>query len=529
VLRVLIAETWDPDGAMYRWLSAGLDPAAVAVLTVPTQELLGLVGPDGVAAAFRAITAAFKPDLVLVHPPYDFLDAASIAAIHVDGAAVVAFAFDEPLFATPRNDAFIAARFKEIAGRFDRYLVTGREDVQRLLAAGIRAERLRFAVSEAPFEARAPAPAWLRPPTAPLEQAAVIVGRAYPRRVELVTTLAKAGVPIAVFGHGWTQDAVVAALPETVGIGTPLSRAQMNTVLATAGAVVTTGDWEQVAVPMVKYRILEAAILGAPQAVQASVDLPDYFDDHEVFVWNSPDACVDVLRLMLADQPAARAAGARSRESTLGRHLAVHRLAEIVALAGITPTAPSPAPAIPPAWELLASVVAHDAERRGATALAAEAFARWDAATAAPDASAGLSRLALQALLDDRAPDAPAPTDAPPARLRTAIGLAAQVAGLPGLGLGHLGLLDPSPERLAFEFARDPAAFAWDTHLGAAPPDTVVIMASMLVPPSDDAAPPDPAVTAAWHRLWREALAARPQQRDDLVAAHAERWRAHLA
>jgi hypothetical protein len=523
-LRLLVAETWDPDGAMVGWLSMGLDPAQFQVLTLPTQEMLPLFGADGVAAAFRAVAHDFRPDVVLVHPPYDFLDVETIRALKAGGAAVVGFAFDEPLFAAARQHPTIAPRFAAAAGAFDVYAVTGRADVESLAAMGVSARQLRFATSAAPFLVRAAPPPWLRPPPqpTPLAHMAVLVGRPYPKRVSLLQALGATDLPLAVFGHGWGE--LADHLAPTIAIGPPLSRGAMNTVLATAGAVITTGDWEDVQLPMVKYRLLEAAMLGAPQAVQASVDLGEYFDVHELSTWTDADTCITTLRDLIADPEGARARAARVRDVTSSRHLAHHRVAELA----LAPTAPDACDPIPPAWEMVAAVIAHDAERRGHTALAFEAHLRRFHATGAPDALAGLERLSLQQHMDGVVVATPAtPPDALRPSLSTATGLAVQMGGAPQPGLGHTGSLDPFGERLAFRFALDPEAFADPAALAALDDDTRVTLASLLVPP--EAPPTSPAARAAWRQLWKTALDAQPRLRADVAAHHAPRWRSYLA
>ena len=525
-LRLLLSETWDPDGAMFRWLSGGLEANSVEVLTIPTQEAVGLVGPGGLSAAWRAIAADFRPDVVLVHPPYDYLDRATIDAMRAGGAKVCAFAFDEPLFAPARRLPSVGPDFLESARTFDAYFVTAAEDATRLAASGVSARVLRFCTNEMPFEEVAPVPSLLRPIETPLERSAVLVGRPYARRIALVARLAEAGVPVHVYGHGWSDATIVARLPGGVGIGPPLQRGAMNEVLRRAGVVITTGDWEQQPVAMVKYRFLEAAMCAAPQVVQASPDLATYFDVHEVETFSDDDECLRGIRRLLAEPVEARALGQRSRSRALREHHATGRLVELIDALGLSRTTDSGSSLKPEAaaWELLVAMVAHDAERRGAVRLAAEAYQRLFDRTASADAAAGLGRLALtvKVLGDEiatRAPSASLPSKT------SAIGLYAQVGALPGPGLGHMAFIDPTAERLAVEFALDPLAFDWDSTVSTLSPDAVIVMATLLELPEGW----DAAVTAPWRRLFESALAAQPTQTELMVDAHRDRWLAHVA
>ncbi len=516
-LRVAVSETWHPDGAMVGWLSGSAAPGRLEVLSVPTQEALGLLGADGVRAAWRSVARDLTPDLVLVHPPYDLLDAETLAAVRATGARVVGLAFDEPLFAPARRDPAVAPRFAEAAARFDAYCVTGRGDVDALGALGIKAHHLRFATSRAPFEARDPLPEVRAAEGRPLSAAAVLIGRAYPRRQQLVGALVAAGVPVVVFGHGWEALAAAGQLSSAVGVGPPLSRAAMNTVLAEAGVVLTTGDWEDAQVPMVKYRILEAATIGSPQAVQASSDLADYFEPHEISVWSTPTDCVACVERLLADPLEARAMGHRARARVLRDHLADVRIGEL--LNALADRAPLPRPLLegesPEAWRVLGALVAHDAEQRGDLALAAAAHRHLTAAAQGSDALAGLQRLALAADQPGLAPDGVVSSSPE----TTAIGLHLEASGVGGPGLGHLRHLDPAAERLATAFALSPAIGLVDAAR-ARSADTVVAMAAMLDVP--EGLPP--ALTAAWIALLDAAIAAEPNLLGGLHREQCARW-----
>jgi len=109
-MRIAIAETLDPDGALARWASPDLVALGHEVLPLPTQELASVLGTRGLSAWILAVAEAFAPDLLMVCPPYDHALSETWAACRARGAKVVGFAMDEPLFMAARARAHERSR-----------------------------------------------------------------------------------------------------------------------------------------------------------------------------------------------------------------------------------------------------------------------------------------------------------------------------------------------------------------------------------------------------------------------------------
>jgi hypothetical protein len=213
--------TIDPDGAMDDWVDL---PAGWELQRVPTQEMVTLAGVRAYQEALVDLCATERIHLLVTHPPYDHLDETTLARLRAGGTAVIGYAFDDAIVA----GSYSAATRAALARAHDRYVTT----------------------LEVPWATR-PLPALLARPT---DLDAVLVGRAYARRRELVEALRAAGLSLEVRGNGWP--------------GGPVTRREMLELYARAAVVVTTADWEDVPVPMVKHRLLDTAVLGAFQVAQ---------------------------------------------------------------------------------------------------------------------------------------------------------------------------------------------------------------------------------------------------------------------
>ena len=112
-----------------------------------------------------------RPDVLVTHPPYDYLDIAVAERLRASGTRIVGYAFDDEIFA-----GNYGAETRAALGRiYDRYVTT----------------------REVP---------WATAPLPPLAEGSegsepkydvALVGRAYARRVELVDALRAAGLDSA--------------------------------------------------------------------------------------------------------------------------------------------------------------------------------------------------------------------------------------------------------------------------------------------------------------------------------------------
>ena len=233
--RVAFSMTIDPEGAMHDWVDP---PDGWELIRVPTQEAVVALGPRGYGEMVVDLCRRERPHFFVAHPPYDHLTVAVADRMRAAGTSVVAYAFDDEIFAA----SYPPETWAELRRLYDRYLTT---------------REVRWA--------QKPLPAL---PEVAEDVDVALVGRAYVRRRELVEALKAAGVRVVVRGAGWE--------------GGPLPRAHMLSLYARAAIVVTTADWEDVPVPMVKHRLLETAMVGAFQIAQDAPDLRGYFPEEEV-------------------------------------------------------------------------------------------------------------------------------------------------------------------------------------------------------------------------------------------------------
>ncbi len=398
--------TIDPDGAMHDWVDL---PAGWRLLRVPTQEAVHVLGVRGYQALLVDLCEEESPDLLVTHPPYDYLTPSVAERLRAAGTRVVGYAFDDEIFGAQYDDATRAA----IGRIYDRYVTT---------------RQVRWAT--APLAAITPA----KDPDIDV----VLVGRAYARRRTLVAALRSAGLRVLVRGHGWSA-------PDGDGL---VSRAEMLRLYARAKVVLTTADWESRAVPMVKHRLLDTAMLGAFQIAQAAPDLRDYFSADEVPSFADADELIAQVHAAL-DDPAARLARARTtRQRALDEHTWEHRFAELIEGVPVEPraTGEKRSLAFDQLLLALATRAESDGRSRAAAALYRESLARHPDE---PTAAGGLGRCLRDAGdLEAALPWLLRAAAAEPPTLAGALYAAVPSFGV-GAGLGRLALWPPAAEPLA--------------------------------------------------------------------------------
>jgi tetratricopeptide (TPR) repeat protein len=360
-----------------------------------------LVGIAAYQALLIDLCEREAPDVLVTHPPYDWLTLPVADRLRAAGARLVGYAFDDEIFASEYGTNVRA----EIGRVYDRYVTTA---------------EVRWAT--APQPAVQP-----RPP----EHDVALVGRAYSRRVALVKALRAAGLRVATAGLGWPEGFV--------------SRTGLRELYARAAVVVTTADWEARAVPMVKHRLLDTAMLGAFQIAQEAPDLRAYFSDEEVPSFRDADELVARVRAALANPERRRASAERARRRALDEHTWRGRFPQLIGGLVLGPERPRPGRSALHQQILLA--LGSRAEADGRVAAAAALYReRLACDPSEPTAAAGLGRC-LRDLGDlegalpwlQRAARAPAPT------LAGAVHAALPAFGV-GAGLGRLGLLPPQAE-----------------------------------------------------------------------------------
>jgi tetratricopeptide (TPR) repeat protein len=399
VRRIAFSMTIDPDGAMHDWVDA---PDEWTVEPIPTQEAVHLVGIAGYQELLVDLCARERPSLLVTHPPYDYLSPAVAERIRAAGTRIVGYAFDDEIFAAGYGAATRAA----LARIYDRYVTT---------------REVRWATR--PLDAL---------PAREPEFDVVLVGRAYARRVELVAALRAAGLRVEARGLGWPGGFV--------------SRAAMLDLYARAAVVLTTADWEQHAVPMVKHRLLDAAMLGVFQIAAAAPDLRGYFSDEEVASYGSTEELIAAVRAALADPAGRRTRAERARRRALADHTWRVRFPELIAPLTLDEREP---PGRSLAFDQLLLALATRAESDGRVGAAAALYRRLLARDPAqPTAAAGLGRCLRD--LGQLETALPWLRQSAAAAVELATCAAALHAGVPafgaGTGLGRLALFPPAAE-----------------------------------------------------------------------------------
>jgi len=397
--------TIDPDGAMHDWVDL---PDGWQLTRIPTQEAVHLIGIPAYQDLLVDLCEREAPHVLVTHPPYDWLDARTAERIRATGTRLVGYAFDDEIFAGNYDTATRAA----LAKAYDRYATT--RDIR-----------------------------WATAPLPPLSPAAnpdidvVLVGQAYDRRHALVDALRAAGFRVVTRGSGWSHGYI--------------ARDAMLELYAGSAVVLTTADWEAHAVPMVKHRLLDTAMLGAFQIAQDAPDLRSYFPADEVPSFTSATDLVDSVRAALADPAARRGSADAARTRALAEHTWRTRFPQLID--GLT-FSPRDAAGRSQLLDQLLIALASRAETSGRLAAAHALYA--ELLRRAPDqatAHAGFGRCARD--LGDHAGALE--------HLRTAaaasqpIAAAAVHARLPGFGigagLGRLAQLPPSAEPIAIACA----------------------------------------------------------------------------
>ena len=369
--RLLLSETMDPDGAMYRWCSPDVEALGWDVLRIPTQELIHHIGIEAYNAFLRSIIRYWRPHAFMVHPPYDYLIPGTVSAAKKVGTRLIAFGFDDPLFVDQlAAKSMLSSWTKDMDEQFDLYASTSSSCVERLASEGLtRACHVHFATTLEPFKLGTRGV----PPVSHLSNTAVIVGRPHDKRLALVERLLEQDIEVSVFGHGW---AGVGETPEGLTIHGPLTREAMNSVYQQAGVVITTGDWEDIHVPMVKYRLLEVAMVGGFQIAQESVDLRNYFPETMVPSYADAEDLADKITKYLQLPEKRRHMGEAARKHANSKHRWLTRFPELIATLDRVsrPIRNDVSETSPAGYRSLLMFLGHHEEEHGSKRLAEELF-----------------------------------------------------------------------------------------------------------------------------------------------------------
>lgn len=514
-LRLVIVETLDPDGALYAWMSSGLRELGHEVVVVPAQELVPRMGVDAWQELLLDLDDNFAPHLILSHPPYDFLGAGVAEKLRGRGVRLVGFAFDDPVFLeTWREDGTWGPVVASIQQRFDLYATTSREMARVARATGGKnVQHLRWAITCETDTACTESTAAVAP-----QKPLLLLGSAYPRRLELVSALSERGIQIEVAGQGWLQ--AKDQLPDSVTVSGPVPGDLLDDAFREATGVICPSDWEDRAVPMVKARLLEVTRAGGLVLTEDSPELADYFNDDEVLRFHDVEELSQIALALESGQLDGATIASRARARTRAEHTWEQRWPELLGLLGqvgsgiIDRLAPPDGANPGTAWGLAISNLALDLEQKGATRAAVAAYRCLERYK--PENFAILAGLGRCFYTMNQ------PKEALP-YLERALSAGVSLVGedtstLPlrwpgapkaGLGLGYNGYLSPRLEVTAFRLAALLGAGEVQQALEAIEaiddPDWLIAL-SQLLNPTDDAQ-----TQPFWERLTERSKKASPR------------------
>lgn len=533
-MRIVVNEPLDPEGALFGWLAPDLRALGHEVLHCPVQELVPRLGVHAYQALLLDLARTYRPDLIVVHPPYDFLGAPTCAALRATGARIVALGFDDPVAApllqAPEGAPGLVDSLRE---RFDLYASTSPTWAAWLRAHGLRASVwLRWALS-------CPESPALGPQAAPASRPQLLLmGRPNERRLRLLRELADRHVRVDVWGHGWGDDGE--PVPAGVRLHGPLAGAARAATLRSAPAVLCPAGWEGRDLRMVKARLLEVTMAGGLALAERCPDLEHYFSDDEVLPYSDVAEAARWAHALSTGATDGLSVARRAHRRSLSEHTWRQRFGELLAALDehAAPTLEPRAEARPPlaAAELPASY----AVAMSGLGLELERAGRWGAGARvfeellALDGSDGSAHFALARCRYALGEPATAATALERASAVVADSVGADTARLPlqwpaavGLtGLGRGALLSPQAEVLAYRLAAlvDSGAVQQALDLLTEHPllrdgDAVVAVASLLHPDAGgELARP------VWAELGARLQAADPVLLSGLRAQVVARW-----
>lgn len=518
-VRIVVTETVDPDGALCRWMSPDFEAMGHQVVILPVQEGIHRLGASAWRMLLLELGRAFRPDLVIGIPPYDYLDATTANALREGGARLLAFGFDDAVFLDDwRRSGALDTVFDDYAAIYDVYATTCAAFVAEARDRGHdRFVTTRWAMSLP--ESPAPPPARIPP-------RAVLAGRAYPTRIALVKALAEAGIPVVVRGFGWPE---VPDLPAGVDAGGYVDGEAFRRLFRD-GVVISTADWETSHVPMVKARVLETAFSGACQVAAWAPELEDHFPSDEVASFRDIDELIAVLRRLLSapEERAARASAAQTH--ALAAHTWRQRFGELLGEMrerGRPAADSSPTDTRCVAYAVLMQGLASTAEATGRPAAAARFYALAARAGAGEAAELGTARCRF-ALGDADVAETLIPLWP---RLEASLhaGQRSLYAGVRspvvGVAQGHNRFMNPAVEAQALAWMALVRAGDLDHAVKQVAterdPDRLVQVAALLGP--------EPGAERFFEALYGAAVVAQPRQTRATWEANVTTWRRWLA
>ena len=306
-MKIILPEPSSVSASFHGFIAPELRAMGHDVTTIDPDYIAASYGVEIYGRYLCDLCRRIKPDLMLTFPPYDMLSAEQAAELR-KLTRLVGFAYDDQIFIDSYNTHGSTA-YDAIRDYYDVYFTTSPRMVAECRQRGLTNVRhLKWAICTptAPI------------PIRPRDLDVVLIGQAYPRRVEMVKALKAAGVPLSIFGSdSWKQYPEVSDLYQGY-----LTLQGMDDVYQRAKIAISPSDWECNYVPMIKLRTLEIARCGPLQIIEYSPEVADYFNAAEVNTFEPGDWAdlVAKVKSALTDVDACRVMGERAMRRAVTEH-----------------------------------------------------------------------------------------------------------------------------------------------------------------------------------------------------------------
>ena len=306
-MKIILPEPSSVSASFYGFIAPELRAMGHEVTTVDPDYIAASYGVEIYGRYLCDLCRRLKPDLMLTFPPYDMLSAEQAAELR-KLTRLVGFAYDDQIFIDSYNGHGSTA-YDAIRDYYDVYFTTSPRMVAECQQRGLtNVQHLKWAICT-PTEPI---------PDRPRDLDVVLIGQAYPRRVEMVKALKAAGVPLSIFGSdSWKQYPEVADLYQGY-----LTLQGMDDIYQRAKIAISPSDWECNYVPMVKLRTLEIARCGPLQIIEYSPEVADYFNASEVSTFE-PGNWTDLVakvKAALTNVDACQVMGERAMQRAVTEH-----------------------------------------------------------------------------------------------------------------------------------------------------------------------------------------------------------------
>ncbi|MFH1027698.1 MAG: glycosyltransferase, partial [Pseudomonadota bacterium] len=218
----------------------------------------------------------------------------------------------------------------------DHIITTSQEAVSKYHQAGFGPKIIKSQWAFNPFT--------YRPTSLPRTRDVSFVGSAQGNRLELIGKMRQSGLPVDVFGYGWTEDTYI-PFYDMVRI---FSQSRINLNLSNSSTITTQ---------QIRRRNFEVPGCRGLLLTTPVDNLEEYYEsDKEVVVASSMEELIDKSRYYLTHEREREEIAQRGYERTLAEHTWTHRLVDIFKHIGFTAVAlPLPQITLSPFIQLTAS------------------------------------------------------------------------------------------------------------------------------------------------------------------------------